>query len=271
MRGALLTAISIVLAGGLSGSLFAGGVAEQIHHGVQAYQQHNFKAAAGAFESALKREPASPESAFDLGTAEYRDGNYSQALKSFQQAEAANTAPQELQARASYDQGKSLAKLGDAQVVKDPRGAVQDYKKGVEAFRRTLQVDPSMKKAGYNIEVLRRRIKKLEQKLKQQPPPEGKPGSNGSTTKRQSPKTARKAASRAGSRTNKGGKAPEKGAKKNGGARTGSQSAKPVTNGQQAGSGIQTTARQILSAEKDHRRIINLQSQQVSPRVAQNW
>lgn len=261
MRGSLIAAI--VLAGTVVGPVFAGGVAERIHQGVSAYQRGHYGAAASAFESALKREPASPESAFDLGTAEYRDGKYSEALKSFQKAEAANAASPELQARASYDQGKSLAKLGDAQAAKNPRGAVGDYKKGVEAFTRTLQVDPSMKKAGYNIEVLRRRIQKLEQELKRQPRSKNQQGSSRSSKQQKSTSPANKRAAQNGPRPGKNPQAA--------GTKPRSQGPRPSSGGKPESGTAQIGARQILNAEKDHRRIINLRTQQVSPHVAQNW
>ena len=268
MRGLVSAVMAVALAATVGGPLFAGGVAEQIHKGVQAYQRQDYGAAVNAFSSALKREPTSPEAAFDLGTAEYREGKYSQALKAFQKAEAADTASQELQSRASYDQGKSLAKLGDALAAKNPRGALSDYKKGIEAFTRTLQVEPSMKRAGYNIEVLRRRIEKLEQELKKQAQSKNDQKQHQNPVKKN---PGRKNAS-SSPQQNGGQKEPRTGKSANeAGTRSGNQQQQPSSGGKAQSTKAQTTAQQILNAEKDHRRIITLQSQQVSPHVARNW
>ena len=149
----------------------AGGIAEQVRNGISAYSGKHFAAAEKRFAAALAHEPGSPTAALDLGTAQYREGKYRKALSSFRRAATDRLASQRMQELATYDQGKALAKIGDRAAAGNPAAAVGAYRKSVEAFQRALQVDPHLKSAAYNIEVVRRRIRRLEQK-----PPKRSPG-----------------------------------------------------------------------------------------------
>ncbi|HUX20231.1 MAG TPA: tetratricopeptide repeat protein [Spirochaetia bacterium] len=274
MKGTKVGVLFVLLGFSVVGGLFASGVAEQIGAGGKAYSQERFAQAESDFKSALKREPASAAAAYDLGTAQYRQGNYPAALKSFRRAATADTASPSLQAKASYDQGKALAKLGDAAAARSPATAMSDYQKGVESFQRSLQINPSNPNAGFNIEALRRRIQRLEQRSKENPRPgNGKQGeppraahSGTSVQPNASPRDSARGNTGATPAPTKNSPRAPKAQAPQSSASAGVASSK---SGQSGAPGL--TAQAILDSERNHPRIISIESQQVKPHVAQDW
>lgn len=179
VRGRTAVVVAALLALGLGSavSAVAGGISEQVRQGIAAYTGKHFATAGKRFSSALAREPGSPTAALDLGTAQYRSGNYRRALSSFRRAATDRLASTRLQGLANYDQGKAFAKIGAH--ARNPSVAVGAYKKSAEAFHRALQIDHYFKNAAYNLEVVRRRIHRLEKKLPKRP--SGRPSGKGHT------------------------------------------------------------------------------------------
>lgn len=253
---------------GAAVSAAAAGVAEQIRQGVVAYAGKHFVTAGKHFGSALARQPASPTAALDLGTAQYRAGKYRKALASFRRAATDRLASGRVQELANYDQGKALAKLGDR--ARNPSTALGAYRKSVEAFHRALQIDPHLRNAAYNIEVVRRRMKRLERKLPKRP--SGRPKGGGRKGKPGTASPSKTASSKAGSKrggTARSAKPPASHAAGARQRRLGGRS-KSSQGGARASSAA-SRAQQILNRENKHPRIMNVDNRQVSPRVAQDW
>lgn len=139
----------------------ANGVAELVGKGVSSYDKGHFTAAARQFATALSRDPSSPRVAYDLGAAELGQGNDKKALTYLEQAENSPDAAGSLQAAASYDKGEAYAALGAAADA-DPSAALAYYRKSARAFHHALEISPSRSAAAYNLDIVRRRIKRLE-------------------------------------------------------------------------------------------------------------
>ena len=80
------------------------------------------------------------------GAAEYKQGNYEQAVKDFSSAEGAE---------ATYNQGNALAKLGN-------------YQEAIDAYQKALQQQPGMDDARYNKEAVEKLLQQQKQQQQQQ-------------------------------------------------------------------------------------------------------
>ncbi|MBL4941224.1 MAG: VWA domain-containing protein [Colwellia sp.] len=104
----------------------------------QQYNQENYQAAAGQFESAQWQ-----------GSAHYKDGNYQAALASFKQGEQAGSA------NSLYNQGNALAQM-------------QQYEQAIESYEQALTKNPDLQDAKDNIEKIKQQQKQEQQQQEQQ-------------------------------------------------------------------------------------------------------
>jgi Ca-activated chloride channel family protein len=137
---------------------------------VRAASARKLAEALKSYEQAAEAEPASGRIPFNKGAALYRQGDYSKALEEFQKAAAggSNAEDRELEARAHYNAGNSLVRMSEQQKAA-PRGALDLLGRGVDAYRRALQLDPALTDAAHNLEVARIQMKQLLEQAQQNP------------------------------------------------------------------------------------------------------
>jgi Ca-activated chloride channel family protein len=159
-----LPAATIMLAAAFTCAqpLQAASARKLVQEGNQAYGEGKYDEALKSYEQAAEEEPGSPRIPFNKGAALYRQGDYSKALDEFQKAAAAGSVAEdrELEARAHSNAGNSFVRMSEQQKAA-PRGALDLLGRGVDAYRRALQLDPALTDAAHNLEVARMQMKQL--------------------------------------------------------------------------------------------------------------
>jgi tetratricopeptide (TPR) repeat protein len=154
MYGALML---LVYGAGGAAALGAGSSA-MINRGNRAFQQGDFEEAFEYYERAEEENPLSPRPLYNQGTVLYMQGNYHAALEAFKKV---NPQSGELSILATYNQGNSLARIGELEEKSNPTEALEYYWDSIGAYRRTLSLDPDFWDAAHNIEVVKYRIRNL--------------------------------------------------------------------------------------------------------------
>jgi Ca-activated chloride channel family protein len=145
-RGAALT---IALTAVLLGFSFWG----QEPGGNRAYRHGDYSKAVERYRAALLKGASTPRLEYNLGTALFQVGEAEDARHLLESALRAQSP--ELRARAFYNLGNVLSQSGAA--------SAEDMRAAIEAFRRSLLLDPQNEDARWNIELAMRRLQELEQ------------------------------------------------------------------------------------------------------------
>jgi tetratricopeptide (TPR) repeat protein len=142
-------ALPIVLTAVLLGFRFWG----QEPGGNRAYRDGDYSRAVERYRAALIRGTSTPRLEYNLGTALFQIGEAQDAQGLLESALRAQ-AP-ELRARAFYNLGNVLTQGGEA--------SAEDLQTAIEAYRRSLLLDPRNENARWNIELAMRWLQELEQ------------------------------------------------------------------------------------------------------------
>jgi tetratricopeptide (TPR) repeat protein len=138
--------------------------------GVNAYNEEDYRTAKEKFQEAHKENVEKPESqaiALNKGNAEYKMGQYQEAIKSYKQAIAGTDS--NIAKLGYYNTGNASFRQGDAILKqsgqKGIQQALEQYRNGLAHYKKTLSLDSTYTPAKKNMEVTRARIQEL---LKQQ-------------------------------------------------------------------------------------------------------
>jgi tetratricopeptide (TPR) repeat protein len=142
----------------VSGPALGASTSALINRGNRAFQNGDFEKAFQYYTQAGEKNPLSPLPFYSQGNVLYMQGNYHAALEAFQKVSPDDG---ELAVLATYNQGNSLARIGELEEKANPSEALQYYWKSIGAYRRTLSLDPQFWDASYNIEIVKYRIKSL--------------------------------------------------------------------------------------------------------------
>ncbi len=135
--------------------------------GNQAMAEGRFDDAANSFMEAAAAAPESAEIQFNLGYAEYRAGNFEEAMASFEYA--ADLAQTDgLRSQCWYNLGNCLVKTGEGLREGDPHAAVGYCQQAAWLFRLALDYDPGFADAAYNLEMVQLISAGIEEQIKQQ-------------------------------------------------------------------------------------------------------
>ncbi|UCC73667.1 MAG: tetratricopeptide repeat protein [Gemmatimonadota bacterium] len=141
-------ALPIVLTAVLLGFRFWG----QEPRGNRAYRDGDYPKAVQRYRAALLRGGATPQLEYNLGTALFRVGE-SQEAQNFLESALRAQSP-ELRARAFYNLGNTLAQGGSL--------TAENVRAAIEAYRRSLLLDPGNEDARWNLELAMRRLQEME-------------------------------------------------------------------------------------------------------------
>jgi Ca-activated chloride channel family protein len=158
-RRTLVVAAVLLLAFLGRGALAKGaGIPVHIRRGNKAFEEGDFEKAFEYYTLAEEEDPLSAQSLYHKGTVFYLQGNYHEALKAFQ---GVIPRDRELAVLATFNQGNSLARIGELEEKANPSEALEYYWESIGAYRRTLSLDPDFWDAAYNIEFVKNRIRTL--------------------------------------------------------------------------------------------------------------
>ncbi len=144
----------------------------QVVEGNRLFSEGKFSDAIESYGQALVDHPDSPLLNFNMGTAHYKAGKYTQALSSFSRVQASpedSDKDAERTARTAYNMGNSQYKLGAQAEEQNPQAALAAYTNALAAYRRALGTDPTDQDAKFNYEFVAKRIEALQEKLEHQP------------------------------------------------------------------------------------------------------
>ena len=150
----------------------------QVVEGNRLFSEGKFGDAVESYGRALVDHSDSPLLNFNMGTAHYKVGKYTQALTSFSRVQAR---PEDSDteagraARTAYNTGNTHYQLGAQAEEQNPQAALSAYTNALAAYRRAIGADPTDQDAKFNYEFVAKRIEALQDKLEQQPP-QNQPG-----------------------------------------------------------------------------------------------
>lgn len=107
-----------------------------------------------------------PRELYNRGVTFYQKENYTQARQVFE--DSLSGASLDLQAKAFYNLGNTLAQLGLANKEKAPKTTLEQWKQGVTHYDNAIELNPSDADAAHNREELLKQIEELERMLEQQ-------------------------------------------------------------------------------------------------------
>ncbi|MCL2389289.1 MAG: VWA domain-containing protein [Elusimicrobia bacterium] len=114
--------------------------ASPMFSGVSEYERGNFAQALEIFQAAHARNPQNPKINYNLATAYYRNNNFENAMRYFQQA-LQNTTDEVFQSVLLYNMGNTAFRMGNTQVAE-------------QFYRASLNLNPSGFAAKHNLEFL---------------------------------------------------------------------------------------------------------------------
>ena len=123
------------------------------------YKSGKYEQALKEYEKLIQRKNDDPRLRFNAGTAAYRNRQFDEAAKQFDEAV---TAPDlQLQEKAYYNRGNTFYHLGEAAL--DPNAKTETWKKAVQDYENSLRLDPQDADAKFNYEFVKKRIEELKQ------------------------------------------------------------------------------------------------------------
>ena len=134
--------------------------------GNRLYRAGQYAEAVVAYEEALRDGDARPELLYNLGTALLRLGRFEEAQRALDAS--LNAVEPDLRRRAHYNLGNRF--LVDARGRQDATQQVQLLDAAVEAYKRSLRLDPADADAKWNLEMALRERDEAEQQQQQQDP-----------------------------------------------------------------------------------------------------
>lgn len=175
-RMALLgTALAAALAGGaLTGGTLWASDASLAEEGGREYAAGNFAKALEVYDEALKSAAPGNRAPllFNRANALYRLGRLAEAEETYREAAAADGG---LSRDSAFNQGNAAWQAARALQEKEPQKALEGMTRSEALFRRALEQAPGDPDSAYNLDLVRREIHKLRQRL---PPPQGQPQQN---------------------------------------------------------------------------------------------
>lgn len=146
---AIVTIYGVVAAGA-----DADDFSKYVGRGNAAYQEGEYSQALDWYHQAEVERPETPGLDFNIGTTLYQEGKYEEALEKLQKA--LNTDDIAHEALAHYNIGNGRFRTGD-------------YQAAIQAYQQSLELNPDDLDAKYNLELARIKLKEQLQKQQQDP------------------------------------------------------------------------------------------------------
>lgn len=150
MRTILLIILTIIV----SASIFAQSERKMVRSGNSQYDDGNYSEAEVRYRKALDENPNYYKGKFNLGDAMYKQENYEESGKLFNELAEANLSDEE-KASVYYNLGNNLMKA-------------EKWSEAVEIFKRSLRLNPEDYDAKYNLEYARKKMNDQQQQQQNQ-------------------------------------------------------------------------------------------------------
>ncbi len=138
-----------------------------VKEGNSAYNAEEYDKAVTAYDEALKESPDSPYAFFNKGAALYKKGDYAGAAEAFEKA-ALNSRDRQFEAKSRFNLGNTAYKEAEARKENDLQKALEGCSKSVSHYREALRLDPGLKEAAENMEMVRVVMKNILEEIQRQ-------------------------------------------------------------------------------------------------------
>lgn len=128
------------------------------------YQSGDYGKALREYNKLLERKPSDPKLHFNAGTAAYKEKQFDQATKHFNEATAAQDLG--LQQQAYYNRGNALFQLGNG--IPDQNKKNEAWQRSLQDFESALKLNPKDDDAAHNRDFVKRKLEELKQQQEQQ-------------------------------------------------------------------------------------------------------
>jgi Ca-activated chloride channel family protein len=137
----------------------------------KAYQKGDFAAAEREYAEAAQHNPKKPDLIFNVGTAEYKAGQFQQAAEAFKKSAASepSAAPKRLAAQedAYYNLGDALYRVGQKTEQSNPQQTIQDWEQAVKTYETALQLRAGDADAKFNRDFVKQKLEQLKKQQQQ--------------------------------------------------------------------------------------------------------
>ncbi len=140
------------------------------------YSEGNYEEAARLFRELAEKDPQNRLHRYNLGCANFRQGDWDSAGASFRQA--LETDDLNLQADAFYNLGNTRFRLGQETRESNPSATIESWEEALRDYENTLELRPGDSNAAYNYEVLRQLLEELKRQQEQQQQQQQQEGDN---------------------------------------------------------------------------------------------
>lgn len=158
----ILLVVGVFVAPLCAGAESAGSL---VTSGNDLYGAGEYDKALEAYEKALAEQPDAGEIFFDKGNAFFKKGEFDKARDAYQSA-ALKTKDLSLEASAHYNLGNAIFAEGQKQLEADPQKALSQWGQSIHHYQEALRIDPRLKEAAQNIEVVRLTMKDLADRVR---------------------------------------------------------------------------------------------------------
>lgn len=140
---------------------------DRVVAGNRAFHAGEFADAIEAYGQGLVDHPDSPVLNFNMGTANYKAGKYTEAISSFSRVQTQAADPKRT-AKTAYNAGNAQYKLGAHAEEQNPQAALTAYTNALASYRRALGADPTDQDTKFNYEFVTKKLEELQEKLQNQ-------------------------------------------------------------------------------------------------------
>ena len=140
---------------------------DRVVAGNRAFHAGEFADAIEAYGQGLVDHPDSPVLNFNMGTANYKAGKYTQAIASFSRVQP-QAADLKRAAKTAYNAGNAQYKLGAHSEEQNPQAALTAYTNALASYRRALGADPTDQDSKFNYEFVTKKLEELKERLQNQ-------------------------------------------------------------------------------------------------------
>lgn len=139
------------------------GFARPINDGNKLFAAGDYAAALEKYMKARESEPANPLLFYNIGTCQYRLGNYEEAKKELESA--VRMPDKKMAAKAAYNLANTHFRVGEK--AAEPSERIAAWRESVAYLKKAIDLDNNFENAKKNVEIVQRKLKEELDKQKQ--------------------------------------------------------------------------------------------------------
>lgn len=137
--------------------------ARPINDGNKLFSAGDYEGALGKYMEARESEPANPLLFYNIGTCQYKLGNYEEAKKELESA--IRMPDQKMAAKAAYNLANTYFRMGEKS--SEPSERIAAWRESVGYLKKAIDLDNGFENAKKNVEIVQRKLKEELDKQKE--------------------------------------------------------------------------------------------------------